>query len=336
VDQWRGAVDRYREAAKWMIGAFAVIGALLAGTAPLAGIGGVDAERLPALVAGGLLGLLGVGLAIVATVSMLIPRSVYWYEIRAKNQRWWGKLFRGLGPLEDMLAEHPDSVLPPGVVSLADFNEGIRNLRKLVFEARAAAAAAPASGRQRALADVADKEAALNEYLDAQDELMLVGRFEKARTGFRIALTVVVLGAVFAGTGLGLLLYGVSDDVAHKQATANVVKTQADTDKTRADADQVRADTAKTRAETNLGQPTAAPPVTVKGAPIPVQLAFTPEGGQAVQGALGPSCDLESVSAQALSGDSTTGTWDVITVQTPNCNAVRLNITSRIATSTPR
>jgi hypothetical protein len=74
-EDWRHAVGTLREAAKWIIAAFAGVGAAVLGVLPVAGIAKIDSGWSIALaVAGALLALAGVALGIWATSNVLAPR----------------------------------------------------------------------------------------------------------------------------------------------------------------------------------------------------------------------------------------------------------------------
>lgn len=327
ISQWNTAVDRYRESSKWAIGAFAAIGALLAGTAPLAGIGGVDIERLPAVVAGGALGLFGVGVAIAATVATLVPRTVYWHEVKGKKQGPLRRLLWGLGPLEHVLHNNPGSVLPPGLRTVTDLETGIANLRKLALKARRDATRTDLcdAEKERLQALSADYHAQLEQYEASRLELMRIGRFEKARTGFRVALAAMTAGSLAAGIGLGLLLFGVSDQTSADKSAAEITKIRAEADKLQAEAAKVSAEIATT---TTTAPQTAT--AAVRGSAPSVSIRFTEAGKKQLADLLGPGCDLTNVQATALAGDSSTGTWDVVTQPGTQCRALRITVTPKL------
>jgi uncharacterized protein len=243
-EKWTTAVDRYRDTAKWAIGAFAAIGVIFAGTAPLAGLGNVQSDRIDLVVLGAALGLLGVGLAIAATVTTLVPRTVFQHELRAKEQGWFRRWFTGLGPLEDNFAKHPDSLLPAGIRSPGDLTAALRNLRRLIGTTSKAMidTSKPAAERKKNAEANHRYTAKLAELEQWEQELLLIGRFEKARAGFRLAIVAMVIGALAAGAGLGLLLYGMSDATAAAKANAEVAKIEAETSK-------LNSETAKIEAE---------------------------------------------------------------------------------------
>lgn len=332
TDQWRAAVDRYRETAKWAIGAFGAIGALLAGTAPLASIGGLDAERLPAVLAGGTLGLFGVGSAIIATVAMLVPRTAYWHEIRGENQNWFQHKFVGLGPLEQVLHDHPDSLLPPGVASPSALQAGIANLRASVLQAVEEHDAATTPEQREQWESAANNyRAVLDDYENNRLELMRIARFEKARTASRVAFAAMVLGSLIAGSGLGLLLYGVSDQAAAKKTEAEVSKIRAEDAKTQAEARKIGAEAAQLESDLSTATTTAPARSIVAGSPVEVTLMFTAEGKRKIGDALGSACDLSGVAAIAVAGDSNTGSWDVISLPSDGCLSQRMKVSPKEA-----
>jgi hypothetical protein len=241
LTKWHRGVDRYRETAKWAIGAFAAIGVVLAGSAPLAGISGTASDRGWALFGGAILGLAGVGGAIASTVSMLVPRTVYWHEVRAKQQGWFSRFFKGLGSLEDMLARYPDTLLPNGIRSVRQLDSAIDHLSAHVGTTSISMEDHSLTDAQRTQWKLAHGryKAQLKEILDTRDELMLTGIFEKARVAFRLGFAGMIIGALLAGAGLGLVLYGSRDATEVAKAEAEVAKIKAETKKIEAEAANV-------------------------------------------------------------------------------------------------
>jgi hypothetical protein len=315
---WFSAVDQYRETAKWAIGALAAIGTLLAGTAPLAGIGNLEASGRWIVIMGAALGLTGVAAAIAAHVATLAPRTVYWHEIRAKRQGWFRRTFVGLGPLENILssAAKRKSVLMQGVNSPADLALRIENLRKVLEGLSRVQLDPSATEPEKAAAAAAEVRwtARLETHLENQRELLRIGRFEKARTGFRIAFVSMTLGGILAGVGLGLLLYGLSDQSAARKAKAEARKTEAEA--------------AKLEAETVALQPTGADSPEETNAASPLSAVLLSEAGrQALGASLGAECNTTApVPVAILSGDSQSGSWDVVVVPGSSCASVRFTL----------
>ncbi len=211
-EQWATAVDTYRSAAKWLITTFGSIGAVIAGTAPLAGIGDIHSGRMGWLLAGGVAALGGVTVVIVATVAVLVPQAVYGHELRPREQGWWARTFSGLGRFEDVLARHPEDLLPSGIESVGDLHVAMANLsiRYRRTTNRMGMMARGDANLARAAQAAANTAAMWVTHRDALADLLMVARFEKARTRFNQALVFILIGGVATALGLGFILYGIS------------------------------------------------------------------------------------------------------------------------------
>lgn len=293
ADRWEAAVDRYRDVAKWLVAAFGAIGTVIAGTAPLAGLGSVEPDRLGFVVAGAGTALAGVAVVLAAAVSTLVPQAVYRHELRAQEQGLLSRTFGGLGRFEDLLARHPADVLPPGISSLERLGEANANLR---FSATAmAAAAAGLASTDPARADRERAATAMRTALGTNEaslmDLLKVARFEKARTQFNQAVLAVLLGGIAAAVGLGLTLYGIG------------------------------------------GEPETSPsPGPARSDPVPVVVSLTPAGTTTLQSRLGPTCTTDEIAALLAAGDRVTGPWDVITLPRDGCSAIRVTLTAELGT----
>jgi hypothetical protein len=77
AQQWRGAIDRIRETAKWIVVIFGAVGGLLAGTAPLSGASSLRWDgRGQIALAMAVVAFAGLGLTIGAASAVLLPRTV--------------------------------------------------------------------------------------------------------------------------------------------------------------------------------------------------------------------------------------------------------------------
>jgi hypothetical protein len=281
---WLDAVDRYRDVAKWLIAAFGAIGAVIAGTAPLSGIGNLKANRVDYVVAGGMIALSGVAVVLAATVTILAPQTVYRHQLRAARQGPLRRRFTGLGRFENLLATHPADLLPTGINTVDQLDEAITNL-VTAGTAMAARAALPADGGEQA----ARKRAALainaerRRHENARRQLLDVARFEQAHTRFNRAVLAVLVGGVAAATGLALTLYGIANQPQ----------------------------------QPSLPKPTLSDP-------SPITVTLTPTGTQTLQRRLGLACDTSRLSALLLGGDRISGPWDVVVLPQPGCTPIRV------------
>jgi hypothetical protein len=221
ANPWIDAVDRYREVAKWLIAAFGAIGAVIAGTAPLAGVGNLRTDRVGYVVAGGVTALSGVAIVLAGTVAVLAPRAVYRHQLRAARQGPLRRAFVGLGHFENLLAAHPADLLPPGLATVDQLDQAIANLTTAcnVMAARAAAlppnSAARAEHQQQAQALNALRIGYQNDLLT----LVYVARYEQARTRFNQTVVAVLAGGIATAAGLALTLYGIAHQAVPAPST---------------------------------------------------------------------------------------------------------------------
>lgn len=76
VPQFADAIQRIRETAKWLIAAFAAVGAALTASIPLTALGTAHGERLAIAIIGAALALVGIVVAILTVARVLTPVSV--------------------------------------------------------------------------------------------------------------------------------------------------------------------------------------------------------------------------------------------------------------------
>lgn len=222
---WKTGIEQFRTTAKWVIGVFSAIGALIVAAVPFAAFSDVTPSSQAVVVWGAALALGGVAVAIAATSATLISRTVYLHEVRAKR-RWVRTR-----TLAHTLAEHPGDVLPAGVETVADLRQAISNLDQLAH-------AAPAGVRESFARSLAT-------HTEALEALLWYRRFEKARFVFRCSLVAVLVGAIATGGGVGLLLYGLDDP----RQDAEVAKIEAEAAKIEAEASKLLADRSLVRAQ---------------------------------------------------------------------------------------
>jgi len=292
-DPWFDAVDRYRDVAKWLVISFGAIGAVIAGTAPLTGIGEVAPDRLRYVVAGAAIALTGTALVFAATVTVLIPRAVYRYELKAAKQGPLRRSLFGFGRFENLLADHPVDLLPAGITSIEQLNDAIANLRRggtaLAATACSLPLSDPARAAHRRAADALLAAGHSHERVIA--DLLRIARYEKARTRFNQAVVAVLVGGLAAATGLALTLYG----IGRKAASA----------------------------------PTPSP---VLSDPARVIASLTPAGKESLKGRLGSTCDPNEIPTLLIAGDRRTGPWEIITLPERGCTSIRVTLTAELGT----
>lgn len=205
AQQWADAVDTYRDVAKWLIAAFGAIGAVVAGTAPLSGIGNASSSRVGWLAAGGAAALIGVTIVLASTIAVLIPQAVYRHELRARRRGWWRRTFVGLSRFEDLVATSPQDLIPPEFESLDKFSDAITWLRTRYYDMARRSLTEPTAATA-----AASMKASLIRYQQVMDDLLMVARFERARTRFNQAAIAVMTGGIVTALGLAMLLYGIA------------------------------------------------------------------------------------------------------------------------------
>ena len=192
--QYRVAIDRYREAAKWAVGAFGGIGAVLVAALPLAQFG-AGFESSPAVVIAGTgLALAGVALAIASTLAVLAPRTVFSFELEAADKNRLVAFFSGGASMQRLLSKHGDVLLPAGIGDMAGLSRAIERIDKI---------ASRNSGKPHQAVGVANLRAQRAEYVAHLEELLWVARLEKMRAAFHWSSASIVVCYSPASTMLG-------------------------------------------------------------------------------------------------------------------------------------
>jgi hypothetical protein len=207
-DQWAMATDRYRDVAKWLVTAFGAMGAVIAGTAPLSVFGHISPSRGGYVAAGAAVA--GVSLVLVATVAVLVPRAVFAHQLVAHKRPWPRRALSSLGRFQDLLARHPEELLPAGVASVGQLSQTIANLRRssLALSQQAASLGENDPARGQAERAAQAMAATLARHQRALHELLSLARYLAARARFNQAMAVVLAGGLVTAAGVGLVLYG--------------------------------------------------------------------------------------------------------------------------------
>lgn len=311
--QYRVAIDRYREAAKWAVGAFGGIGAVLVAALPLAQFG-AGFESSPAVVIAGTgLALAGVALAIASTLAVLAPRTVFSFELEAADKNRLVAFFSGGASMQRLLFKHGDVLLPAGIGDMAGLSRAIERIDKI---------ASRNSGKPHQAVGVANLRAQRAEYVAHLEELLWVARLEKMRAAFHWSSASIVAGGLAVGIGVGLLFTGLNDVGAQAKAKAETGKVIAETDK-------ISAEAAKVRAETPSGPKEAEDVDLVVPSPT-ANVTLTELGRTLFDGCkIAPE---EQLPAVVLNGDGATGDWTVLVLPTPTCAGGRVELTPELGT----
>jgi hypothetical protein len=210
ADQWALATDRYRDVAKWLVAAFGAMGAVIAGTAPLSVFGHLGPDRGGYVAGGAAAAVAGVSLVLVASVAVLVPRAVFGHQLVAHERSWPRRALSSLGRFEDLLARHPQELLPARVASVGQLSQAIANLGRSSLALSQHAATLDENDPARGQAERAAQAMAATRarHQRALHELLSLAGYLAARARFNQAMVVVMAGGLVTAAGVGLVLYG--------------------------------------------------------------------------------------------------------------------------------
>jgi hypothetical protein len=194
AEDWRRAVLTQREAAKWMMAAFAGVGAAVVGVLPLAGVGEIDTFWAAALaIVGGLLAVAGVAMGVWATSNVLTPQVTTLSMVAS------------MPAVVTMIEQDPGTHLGGVATTLSRFREDLEGWRRTARELEEARGSSDVAERQRLEAlNVAQANAASRAGVGRQ--VVAFGRFQAASGTFRAARTVMFAGWAAVALGVGLFL----------------------------------------------------------------------------------------------------------------------------------
>lgn len=218
---WEVGVDRYRDAAKWVIAAFGAIGALIVGTIPVSRLGENKVGDLGQLTLGVGIAVGGTLLAIISALWNLEPKAIYPGDLQAREGNRFHRRFVGFRRLEHELHKHPSRFLPTGVNRFDELDSAIVNLERLAAIQANAGTTSPAAKDAAA----ASRER-LASYRQVRRHLNGLARFELARTRFIGSLVVLILASLATVSGLALATHGLVDTPNTPEVELSEVKAE--------------------------------------------------------------------------------------------------------------
>lgn len=191
------AVDRIREVTKWLIGAFAAVGVVLAAGSQLSEVGDLTGWRLFAAFVAILMALVGIAIAILYATKVLTPKSV---SLR-------GVVAGGSGSPLGKEVESDPGLLQGHGNSLEEFN--LKRQEAIAAENDAWARYETSSGdEKKQLATQVKRAEAKRKRMDATLTWILsYARYLDVSATFRKALTAMFVGAVLAAAGIALFAW---------------------------------------------------------------------------------------------------------------------------------
>ena len=219
-DAWKQGVDKLREVTKWLITAFAAAGAVLVGTAPLAGIGQVaDRGHLAAVVLGGVLALGSIVWTIFQAAKVLTPEYTTLDDIETVAD---------LEPFRELIDSDRRSFLGPWHDQAEPFSRQREDEWTALDDADRMLAELPANSPERAALEQArDDQRGWVELLEQYaGRLMAMGPYFQVLARFKVARTRMLWGALAAALGIGLFAWGV-DAKSASATTSSAAATAA-------------------------------------------------------------------------------------------------------------
>jgi hypothetical protein len=196
ADDWRLAVGALRDTAKWMVVAFAGVGAAVLGALPVAGVSKLDTTTgISLAVAGALLALAGVAIGLWATSNVLMPRVSTLRTVAARAD------------VAAAIAEDPATYLGAAATTVHAFADDLsgwqRTLRELQ-EKRGPDAYAE-SLRQEALNATRLK---VENHAEIARRVVAFGHFQLVRALFQKARITTFWAFALTALGIGLFVAG--------------------------------------------------------------------------------------------------------------------------------
>jgi hypothetical protein len=194
TEDWRRAVATQREAAKWVMAAFAGVGAAVLGVLPIAGVGEIDTFWTAALaVLGSLVAVAGVALGVWATSTVLAPRATTLPVVAA------------MPTVVSMIEQDPSTHLGGVATTLDGFIEDLGGWQRTTRELDGARGPDEAA-EQRRLEALVVARANLASRAAVGRQLIAFGRFQAASQTFRAARVIMFAGWAAVAFGVGLFL----------------------------------------------------------------------------------------------------------------------------------
>lgn len=190
------AIDQLRAVTKWLIAAFAAIGATLVAGSQLSEIGELEGLRLVGAFGGIALGLAGVSLAIWYAAQALMPSHLTLAQLaRDEEKSAAGKLVR----------EDPDILVLEDVRTIAQLKQRRDDVLEKDHRAWAAYEVDKKNPQLKEAAAQAQAERKLVD--DAVQQFLPIGLYADARAKFTRALAIMFAGALITAGGIGLFAW---------------------------------------------------------------------------------------------------------------------------------
>ncbi len=199
-DQYTNAISQFRGASKWLLSAFAAVGAVLISGVQITGLGSLSGHRLTMAVVGLAIGLLGVAIAIAAAVRVLTPQAVVPEELPNK---WKYR------PLQNYVKRYPSTLLRNKASGLSDLVQKSGEAQEKEREAYLAAKQlAPSDAGYEAAVAAYETATTLRKDLSVRvSSLQGLGLLLVVRRRFLTGVVVMLIGASLAAAGAVMLAY---------------------------------------------------------------------------------------------------------------------------------
>jgi hypothetical protein len=196
VEDWRRAVGSLRETAKWIVVAFAGVGAAILGVLPVAGVSKLDsAASIVLAVAGALLALAGVAIGVWATSDVLTPQVSTLTTVSARPD------------VAAAIAEDPATFLAAAGTTLGAFAEDLSGWQRTLREVQEQRGPDAYAEKMRQDALVAARLNVENRAVIAR-RVVAFGHFQLVRALFRRARFIMFWASAMVALGVGLFVAG--------------------------------------------------------------------------------------------------------------------------------
>lgn len=262
-ENYRKAVNTSRDVIKWIIGGFGAVGAILAGSIPIAALAGADVENGVVAAVGGVLAYLGIAIVLVAGLAATSPAEISNADLKdpklksgggLEGRRYssWLRYVHWPWLLGWELSRNKAYLLPDGVDSIKDLNSAIdKDLPDDIASKRKklGRAGIDPTGVAAIKGELARTGAKLTAFRRRRAQLRWKGRYLHAQVAMFRAAIAIVLGAALVGLGVSLVLVNVQDRNRDK-VVAETAKLTQETNllsvKSGAEVDKLIAETALT------------------------------------------------------------------------------------------
>ena len=196
VEDWRVAVGSLRDAAKWIVVAFAGVGAAVLGALPVAGVSKLHtATGIVLAVVGGLLALAGVAIGVWATSNVLMPRVSTLKTVAARSD------------VADAIAEDPATYLGAGGTTVDAFALELSGWQRTLRELQEKRGSNAYAESLRPAAVDAARLNVENRAVIAR-QVVAFGHFQLVSALFRQARVTIFWAFAMVALGVGLFVAG--------------------------------------------------------------------------------------------------------------------------------